>query len=125
MFWADQIGLDNVLADIKKFEAEYGGDIWKPAPCLKNWWPKVRTCKPARVASGQQRPLDKWDGLLLRSAPNTPLRGPLFELRDDRPPSEATMAARSLIKIQGIHHVSINVNDIEAALEFLRKHPRA
>ena len=28
------------------------------------------------------------------------------------------MAARSPIKIQGIHHVSINVNDIEAALEF-------
>ena len=35
MFWADQIGLDNILADIKKFEAEYGGDIWKPAPLLE------------------------------------------------------------------------------------------
>ena len=32
---ADQIGLDNILADIKKFEAEYGGDIWKPAPLLE------------------------------------------------------------------------------------------
>ena len=35
MFWADQIGLDNILTDIKKFEAEYGGDIWKPAPLLE------------------------------------------------------------------------------------------
>jgi 3-hydroxyacyl-CoA dehydrogenase len=35
MFWADQIGLDKILADIKKFEAEYGGDIWKPAPLLE------------------------------------------------------------------------------------------
>ena len=35
MFWADQIGLDNILADTKKFEAEYGGDIWKPAPLLE------------------------------------------------------------------------------------------
>ena len=35
MFWADQIGLDNILADIKKFEAEYGRDIWKPAPLLE------------------------------------------------------------------------------------------
>ena len=35
MFWADQIGLDNILADIKKFEAEYGGDIWRPAPLLE------------------------------------------------------------------------------------------
>ena len=32
---ADQIGLDNILADIKTFEAEYGGDIWKPAPLLE------------------------------------------------------------------------------------------
>jgi 3-hydroxyacyl-CoA dehydrogenase len=35
MYWADQIGLDNILADIKKFEAEYGGDTWKPAPLLE------------------------------------------------------------------------------------------
>jgi 3-hydroxyacyl-CoA dehydrogenase len=35
MFWADQQGLDNILADIKNFEKEYGGDIWKPAPLLE------------------------------------------------------------------------------------------
>lgn len=35
MFWADQIGLDNILADIKKFQEEYGGDIWQPAPLLE------------------------------------------------------------------------------------------
>jgi len=35
MFWADQQGLDNILADIKKFQEEYGGDIWKPAPLLE------------------------------------------------------------------------------------------
>jgi 3-hydroxyacyl-CoA dehydrogenase len=35
MFWADQQGLDNILADIKKFQAEYGGDVWEPAPLLE------------------------------------------------------------------------------------------
>jgi 3-hydroxyacyl-CoA dehydrogenase len=35
MFWADQQGLDNILADIKRFAQEYGGEIWKPAPLLE------------------------------------------------------------------------------------------
>jgi 3-hydroxyacyl-CoA dehydrogenase len=35
MFWADQQGLENVLADIKRFQEIYGGDIWKPAPLLE------------------------------------------------------------------------------------------
>ncbi len=35
MFWADQQGLDNVLADIKRFEEVYGGEAWKPAPLLE------------------------------------------------------------------------------------------
>ena len=35
MFWADQQGLDNILSDIKKFEKEYGGAIWEPAPLLE------------------------------------------------------------------------------------------
>ena len=35
MFWADQQGLDNILADIKKFQEEYGGDVWEPAPLLE------------------------------------------------------------------------------------------
>ncbi|MEM7098210.1 MAG: 3-hydroxyacyl-CoA dehydrogenase NAD-binding domain-containing protein [Pseudomonadota bacterium] len=35
MFWADNQGLDNILADIKKFQAEYGGDAWEPAPLLE------------------------------------------------------------------------------------------
>lgn len=34
MFWADQQGLDNVLADIVRFREEYG-DFWKPAPLLE------------------------------------------------------------------------------------------
>ncbi|NJN50981.1 MAG: 3-hydroxyacyl-CoA dehydrogenase, partial [Gammaproteobacteria bacterium] len=34
MFWAEKQGLANVLADIKKFHAEYG-DAWKPAPLLE------------------------------------------------------------------------------------------
>lgn len=34
MFWADKQGLDNILADIKAFQAEYG-DEWKPAPLLE------------------------------------------------------------------------------------------
>jgi len=35
MFWADQQGLDTVLADIKRFQEIYGGDIWQPAPLLE------------------------------------------------------------------------------------------
>jgi 3-hydroxyacyl-CoA dehydrogenase len=34
MFWADQQGLDKVLADIVKFREEYG-DFWTPAPLLE------------------------------------------------------------------------------------------
>lgn len=35
MFWADQQGLDNILADILEFQREYGGDVWQPAPLLE------------------------------------------------------------------------------------------
>ncbi len=35
MFWADQQGLDNVLADIKRFGELYGGPAWEPAPLLE------------------------------------------------------------------------------------------
>lgn len=34
MHYADQVGLDNVLADIKKYHAEIG-DFWEPAPLLE------------------------------------------------------------------------------------------
>ncbi|MEM7080312.1 MAG: 3-hydroxyacyl-CoA dehydrogenase family protein, partial [Pseudomonadota bacterium] len=35
MFWADQQGLDKVLDGIQKFQAEYGGEAWEPAPLLE------------------------------------------------------------------------------------------
>ena len=35
MFWADQQGLDTVLADIKRFGERYGGAAWEPAPLLE------------------------------------------------------------------------------------------
>ena len=35
MFWADQIGLDNILSEIKRFQQEYGGAVWEPAPLLE------------------------------------------------------------------------------------------
>ncbi len=35
MFWADKQGLDNILADIKRFGEEYGTDKWTPAPLLE------------------------------------------------------------------------------------------
>lgn len=35
MFWADQQGLDNILADIKRYQEQYGGDVWEPAPLLE------------------------------------------------------------------------------------------
>ena len=34
MFWADQIGLDTVLATIERFRAEHGDAYWTPAPLL-------------------------------------------------------------------------------------------
>ena len=35
MFWADQQGLDKVLADIRRFHEIYGGTTWEPAPLLE------------------------------------------------------------------------------------------
>jgi len=35
MFWADKQGLDNILADIRRFHDLYGGDVWKPAALLE------------------------------------------------------------------------------------------
>ncbi|MCP5185465.1 MAG: enoyl-CoA hydratase/isomerase family protein [Pseudomonadales bacterium] len=35
MFWADKQGLDNILADLKKFDTEYGGTAFKPAKLLE------------------------------------------------------------------------------------------
>lgn len=34
MHWADSIGLENVLADLKRFHAEFG-ERWRPAPLLE------------------------------------------------------------------------------------------
>jgi len=34
MFWADQIGLDKVLASIETFRAEHGDDYWTPSALL-------------------------------------------------------------------------------------------
>ena len=36
MFYADTIGLKNVLAKIEEFEKRHGSDLWAPAPLLKN-----------------------------------------------------------------------------------------
>jgi 3-hydroxyacyl-CoA dehydrogenase len=35
MFWADQIGLDVILAAVEKYHASVGGEQWKPASLLK------------------------------------------------------------------------------------------
>jgi 3-hydroxyacyl-CoA dehydrogenase len=35
MFYADTVGLDNVLARVEEFEARHGSDLWSPAPLLK------------------------------------------------------------------------------------------
>jgi 3-hydroxyacyl-CoA dehydrogenase len=35
MFWAEQQGLDTVLADIKRYGELYGGSAWEPAPLLE------------------------------------------------------------------------------------------
>ena len=35
MFWADQIGLDNILGTVEQFYDDLGGDQWKPAGLLQ------------------------------------------------------------------------------------------
>jgi 3-hydroxyacyl-CoA dehydrogenase len=35
MFWADQVGLDVILAAVEKYHSEVGGEQWKPADLLK------------------------------------------------------------------------------------------
>ena len=35
MFYADTIGLKNVLDKIQEFEKRHGSDLWAPAPLLK------------------------------------------------------------------------------------------
>ncbi len=34
MFYADSIGLENILNDLKLYQEKYG-DIWQPAPLLE------------------------------------------------------------------------------------------
>ena len=34
MFWADQIGLDKVLARIEEFRSQHGDEYWTPASLL-------------------------------------------------------------------------------------------
>jgi 3-hydroxyacyl-CoA dehydrogenase len=34
MFYADTVGLKNVLNSIQKFQAGYQGSVWQPAPLL-------------------------------------------------------------------------------------------
>lgn len=35
MFWADEIGLDSILAAVEKYHGDVGGAQWEPAPLLK------------------------------------------------------------------------------------------
>jgi len=46
MFYADTVGLANVLASIEKFQKGYMGEVWKPAPLL------VKLAKEGRKFNG-------------------------------------------------------------------------
>ena len=35
MFYADTVGLPQVLERVEEFEARHGADLWSPAPLLK------------------------------------------------------------------------------------------
>ncbi|MBV9034194.1 MAG: enoyl-CoA hydratase/isomerase family protein [Acidobacteriaceae bacterium] len=35
MFYADTIGLENILAHVREFEKQFGPDLWQPAPLLE------------------------------------------------------------------------------------------
>ncbi len=43
MFYADSIGLENVLARVKQFEERHGADLWRPAKLLKDLAGKEQT----------------------------------------------------------------------------------
>ena len=51
MFWADTVGLTNILADIERFHKAHG-DFWKPSPCWfasprrASRWPLIRRGMP-------------------------------------------------------------------------------
>ncbi|HEY8067479.1 MAG TPA: 3-hydroxyacyl-CoA dehydrogenase NAD-binding domain-containing protein [Burkholderiales bacterium] len=46
MFYADTVGLKNVLASIEKFSKGYMGEVWKPAPLL------IKLAKEGRTFNG-------------------------------------------------------------------------
>ena len=35
MFWADQIGLDNIVAAYRRYAEQFGPHYWTPAPLLE------------------------------------------------------------------------------------------
>jgi 3-hydroxyacyl-CoA dehydrogenase len=35
MFYADTVGLKNVVARIEEFQKQHGPDLWTPAPLMK------------------------------------------------------------------------------------------
>lgn len=37
MFYADTVGLKEVLAQVRKFEQQFGSDLWRPAPLLQEF----------------------------------------------------------------------------------------
>ena len=43
MFWADQEGLDNILAAVKKYQDAVGGEQWQPAALLEKLVSEGRT----------------------------------------------------------------------------------
>ena len=42
MFWADTVGLKEIVANLKSFEEKFG-DFWKPAPLLLELAEKEQT----------------------------------------------------------------------------------
>ena len=42
MWYADVVGLDQVLADMERFYAETGDEAWKPAKLLTNLVKRVK-----------------------------------------------------------------------------------
>jgi len=53
MFYADTVGLKNVLARIEEFEQQHGPELWHPAPLLKRLVDSGRTFEGMGAAQGK------------------------------------------------------------------------
>ncbi|MBV9767054.1 MAG: hypothetical protein JOZ48_19590 [Acidobacteriaceae bacterium] len=55
MFYADTVGLKNVLTRIEEFEEQHGSELWHPAPLLKRLAETGSTFESMGITQGSKR----------------------------------------------------------------------